>query len=114
MFADGIEMRFFFHVRVDGRHHHDPEGEAFASLSEARAEAIASARCVLVDLIREGRMVGPADAIEVMDEAGALLLDVPLLSVVVRNSGDGNEQLSIGAGGTATPVQVRPKSRAAP
>jgi hypothetical protein len=68
---------YYFHVRSGSELIRDQEGQELASLEDARAEALGSAR----DLLAEGARVGAdrsAWAVLVADEAGGTLAEVPL------------------------------------
>jgi hypothetical protein len=74
---------YYFHVRSGSELMRDPEGQEFASLEEARAEALGSAR----DLLAEGAGTGvdrSAWAVLVADEAGTTLAEVSLARAAER------------------------------
>jgi hypothetical protein len=72
--------RYFLHV-VDGKFLRDEEGQEFTGLDHAKAEAVASARSIMREAIWGGRL--PLnESIQITDEQGAVLLEVPFRSVV--------------------------------
>lgn len=72
--------RFYLHIAA-GRLIRDEEGEEFATLDDAVGEAIQSARSLLREAIREGRL--PLnDRIEITDERGHLIRTVPFREAV--------------------------------
>jgi hypothetical protein len=60
--------RFFFHLK-DGATFCDEEGMSFATVEEARKEAIRSAREIMADEVRRGSLT-LVDRIEIADEGG--------------------------------------------
>ena len=63
--------RFFFHI-VDGRIVQDEEGQEFANLEDAKADAVASARAIMRDALWEGRL--PLnESIQIADDQGHIL-----------------------------------------
>ncbi|HEX8572305.1 MAG TPA: hypothetical protein VF759_06105 [Allosphingosinicella sp.] len=60
--------RFFFHLK-DGVTLRDEEGMSFETVEEARLEAIRSARKIISDEPRRGKLAS-VDRIEIADEGG--------------------------------------------
>ena len=60
--------RFFFHLK-DGVTLCDEEGMSFATIDEARDEALRAAREIMADEVRHGRL-SLVDRIEIADEGG--------------------------------------------
>lgn len=60
---------------------HDPEGAEFASLDDARLEAVAAARELLAGQVIEGR-VWDGQAIEIATNDGAVLMTVRFMDAV--------------------------------
>ena len=72
--------RFFFHIR-DGESVEDPDGMFLPDARTARLEAIRSARDIMAEDIRRGRL-SLSSSIEVTDENGEPILAVPFREVV--------------------------------
>lgn len=72
--------RFFFHIR-DGEPVDDPDGMFLPDARTARLEAIRSARDIMAEDIRRGRL-SLSSSIEVTDENGEPILAVPFREVV--------------------------------
>jgi hypothetical protein len=72
--------RFFFHLR-DGESVDDPDGMFFPDAGMARLEAIRSARDIMAEDVRRGRL-SLSFRIEVTDEQGEAILAVPFREVV--------------------------------
>jgi hypothetical protein len=75
--------RFYFHLRKGGELHIDPEGTDLEDISEARREALLSAREILAAAIKAGREDVP-EAFVIMDEAGRTVETVPLAAVLPK------------------------------
>jgi hypothetical protein len=61
--------RFYMHIRQGDRLFEDPEGEEFASLVEARAEAVMSARELMAEMVAAGK--SPRNnRFEIADDSG--------------------------------------------
>jgi hypothetical protein len=73
--------RFFFNVRDGDFLGKDPEGVVFADLDAARAEALAAARDILGDAIKNDQ-VQDARQYEITDEAGQIVAMVPLMDAL--------------------------------
>ena len=73
--------RYYFHIRNDGMFEEDQEGTELASDDAAQLEAIAGAREVIADRVKQGAAIG-FDAFEVVNERGELILTLPLRSVL--------------------------------
>jgi hypothetical protein len=83
-FLDDYEVamgRFYFHLREDGELIPDEEGIDLPDLSAARREAIAAARELLAEAIKDGKPNVP-EAFVIADEAGRELDTVPLAVVL--------------------------------
>ena len=72
--------RFFFHIR-DGESVDDPDGMFLPDARTARLEAIRSARDIMAEDVRRGRL-SLSSSIEVTDENGEPILAVPFREVV--------------------------------
>jgi len=72
--------RFFFHLR-DGESVEDPDGMFLPDAEMARLEAIRSARDIMAEDVRRGRL-SLASLIEVTDEQGEPILAVPFREVI--------------------------------
>jgi hypothetical protein len=83
-FLDDYEVamgRFYFRLREDGELIPDEEGIDLPDLSAARREAIAAARELLAEAIKDGKPNVP-EAFVIADEAGRELDTVPLAAVL--------------------------------
>jgi hypothetical protein len=67
---------YFLDVVTPANHFEDPEGGEYDGLQGARAEALASARQIMIDNIRSGRALGLKGRIEIRDEQRSLLESV--------------------------------------
>ena len=72
--------RFFFHLR-DGESAEDPDGMYLPDVRTARLEAIRSARDIMAEHVRRGKL-DLSFSIEVTDEHGEPILAVPFREVV--------------------------------
>ena len=72
--------RFFFHIR-DGESVEDPDGMFLPDARTARLEAVRSARDIMAEDVRRGRL-SLSSLIEVTDENGEPILAVPFSEVV--------------------------------
>ena len=72
--------RYFFHLR-DGDWVDDPDGMFFPDVRTARLEAIRSARDIMAEDVRRGRL-SLSHRIEVTDENGEPVLAVPFGEIV--------------------------------
>lgn len=59
--------KYFFHIHRDGTMIKDPDGEEFASLDAALAEAVEAARELVATAVRMGQPID-GDRIEICDE----------------------------------------------
>ena len=75
--------RFFFHLR-DGETTEDPDGIFLPNAAMARMEAIRSARDIMAEDVRQGRL-SLSFSIEVTDENGEPILAVPFREVLKIN-----------------------------
>ena len=73
--------RFFLHVRDWTSETLDNEGQEFADIEAARAEAIAGIRSMLCAELAEGRMDLRA-SVDIEDSEGKLVLSVPYAEAV--------------------------------
>lgn len=72
--------RYYLHI-IDGRTVRDEEGQEFAGLEDARAEAVAGARSIMREALWEGRL--PLnECIQVADENGTVVATVPLREAI--------------------------------
>lgn len=74
-------QRYYFHIRRGDTITHDPDGSEFASISDAEAYAVKSAREILAEKVIKGEVVD-GETFEVTDESGQVALRVPLRSVI--------------------------------
>ena len=72
--------RFFFHLR-DGDSVDDPDGMYLPDVRTARLEAIRSARDIMAEDVRRGKL-DLSFSIEVTDEQGEPILAVPFREVI--------------------------------
>ena len=72
--------RFFFHLR-DGESVEGPDGMFLPDARTARLEAVRSARDIMAEDVRRGRL-SLSSLIEVTDENGEPILAVPFSEVV--------------------------------
>jgi hypothetical protein len=72
---------FFLNVRDGASLIRDPEGSEFADLETARAEALAAARDVLGDELKNDQ-VQDNRQYEITDEAGQVLATIPLMDAL--------------------------------
>jgi hypothetical protein len=72
--------RFYLHLQ-DGERVCDETGMVFDGLDGAREEAVRTARDMMADQVRRGRL-SLRDRIEIFDEAGRRLLIVPFREAV--------------------------------
>jgi hypothetical protein len=75
--------RYNFNVIAQNESFPDVEGQEVADLIAAYNEAIAAARDILADLVREGKPIDHR-RFEITDEAGEVLLVVPFINALVR------------------------------
>ncbi|MDR9780970.1 DUF6894 family protein [Rhizobium redzepovicii] len=73
--------RYFFNVITASGADNDVEGAEFASLEEARAEAVLDARELMSTAILDGRDVS-GRSIEICNEAGETLLVLPFREAI--------------------------------
>ncbi|WP_441296673.1 DUF6894 family protein [Agrobacterium sp. Azo12] len=74
--------RYYLHHRRNAHTIiHDPEGAEFASLEDARLEAVAAARELLARQVIEGR-VQEGQVIEIAASEGTVLMTVPFTAAV--------------------------------
>ncbi len=67
--------RFFFNIRNGNGLTEDEEGRDFPDVAAARAEALKGVRSIVAEEVKEGRL-DLAGQVEILDEAGAPVLDV--------------------------------------
>jgi uncharacterized protein DUF6894 len=67
--------RFFFHLK-DGVTVCDEDGMSFATVDEARREAVRAAREIMADEVKRGSLT-LIDRIEIADEFGNAVMAVP-------------------------------------
>lgn len=72
--------RFFFHIR-DGESIEDPDGMYLPDTRSARIEALRSARDIMAEDVRRGRLA-LSSWIEVTDENGEAIFAVPFAEAV--------------------------------
>jgi hypothetical protein len=68
---------YFFNVHHDGRVTNDPEGEELPDLVAARVEAVSAVRDIAAELVGNGDLLDMSGRIEITDEGGETLLNVP-------------------------------------
>ena len=76
--------RFYFHLRTDGQLMPDEEGVDLPDLSAAQREAIAAARELLAEAIKDGKPNVP-EAFVIADEEGREIDTVLLAAVLPEN-----------------------------
>jgi hypothetical protein len=74
---------FYFHLWKGGELQIDPEGTDLKDTSEARREALLSAREMLAAAIKAGREDVP-EAFVIVDEAGRTVATVPLAAALPK------------------------------
>jgi hypothetical protein len=74
-------MRYFLHIRRDGRIIADREGSNHADLTGAHDEALLAAKEILANAILEGTDIA-SDAILIADESGRELATVSIASLL--------------------------------
>lgn len=75
-------MRYFFHLRETGNYVVDEEGRELPDIAAVEAAARTNARCVIAGEAMIGKLPLAA-IIEVHDEAGERVLDLPFRDAVV-------------------------------
>jgi hypothetical protein len=76
-------MMFFLNVRnPQGELTVDPDGQEFGCIEDAKAEAEASARDLMIDAMRSGQSLEADRVIEVTDEQGSVLVSVTLRDAI--------------------------------
>lgn len=76
--------RYYFHVSAPGlKRCLDPEGQDLDDLTAAYYEAIISAREILAELVRSGKIVD-GQRYEIADAEGKVLLVVPFKSALAQ------------------------------
>jgi hypothetical protein len=73
---------YFFHIRTGGDLIKDEEGLMLRNLTEARNEAVLSARDIVTECVRAGTPIAFRNAMEVMDEAGTTVLIVTFAEAI--------------------------------
>lgn len=73
--------RYFLNLRNGPDTIPDPEGKDYASLADARAEAISSARDMVAEMVKDGRIVD-GQVFEICDQTGTVLDSVEVKSVI--------------------------------
>lgn len=76
--------RYFLHIRDGATLLKDPDGSELPDLEAARAEALAAARQLLVELIRADKVLN-GQRFEIVDETGTLLAVVPIREALRLN-----------------------------
>jgi hypothetical protein len=74
-------MRYFFNIRRGDTLVADPDGTELESLDAVRTEASDAAREILAARLRNGDVVD-GDVFEITDEAGTIVEQVPLRTVL--------------------------------
>lgn len=75
---------FYFHLRDAGDLVEDQEGDTFPDLASAYVEAQASARNLVVHLVRAKRVLD-GQCIEIVDTAGKIVASVALKSALIQH-----------------------------
>ena len=75
-------MRCYIHILTDNERIVDPDGEEFADLEAARAEASQSARDLMAEELMAGRPVPFGWRAQVADSEGAILLTISFAGLV--------------------------------
>jgi hypothetical protein len=77
-------MLLFLNVRnSEGELVIDPDGQKLDSIQEAKAEAEASARDLMMDAMRSGESLGVDREIEVTDAQGSVLFTVKFRDAII-------------------------------
>lgn len=74
-------VRFYFHIKEDGRMVLDDEGVDLPDVDAAKREALQCAREMLGDAIKAGKPTVP-DALVIADEFGRVLAVMSLITVL--------------------------------
>jgi hypothetical protein len=74
--------RFHMHIRKGDELLEDWEGENFPSLSEARTEAVRSARELMAARLAAGKMPDGHNRFEIADESGKTVLVMPFADAI--------------------------------
>ena len=75
-------MHLFIHIITDSERIRDPDGEEFADLEAARAEASQSARDLMAGELMAGRPVPFGWRAQLADDEGSVLLTIPFAGLV--------------------------------
>ena len=75
--------QFYFNVRASTDFIKDPEGSDLLDLSAARDEAIENARHAMSQAMLQGRDISRRNIVEICDEAGKILLQVPFAEAIL-------------------------------
>ena len=86
LFSTEYEMpRFDMNIRKGDELLEDGEGEEFPSLSEARAEAVRSARELMSARMAAGKLPDGHSRFEIADESGKTVLVMPFEEAIDRS-----------------------------
>lgn len=78
--------RFHFHVRTVHDFVEDLEGADFPDIASAELEAIEDARAAMSTAILRGFDISGGSTIEICDEAGSVLMQVPFRRAIIDPS----------------------------
>jgi len=73
--------RFFFHLREGDELVEDLEGQELSDVDTSHSEAVSGAREIVSERIKAGKAIDKHE-IQLCDESGAVLEQVPFLSVL--------------------------------
>jgi len=75
-------MHYFIHIMTDSERIQDPEGQEFADLEAARAEASQSARDLMAGELTAGRPVPFGWQAQIADRDGAVVMTIAFAALV--------------------------------
>ena len=75
-------MKYFFNMRGENSSVEDPDGMELPDVLAVRQEALLDARLFVSDRIRAGDPIDAFRIIEVVDETGAVVYSLPVISVI--------------------------------
>jgi Domain of unknown function (DUF6894) len=78
-------QHYFLHIRDGAARLDDPDGEDFADLARAKAEAIESARELISECVLNGMALGLHRVFEIVDGENRILATVPFSEAIVAD-----------------------------
>ncbi|HZF96376.1 MAG TPA: Crp/Fnr family transcriptional regulator [Allosphingosinicella sp.] len=84
--------RYFFNIRNGNGLTEDEEGRDFPDVRAARAEALKGVRSIVAEEVKEGRL-DLAGRVEITDESGASIEDIPFGDALAAGGGTGGQPL---------------------